>query len=111
MADPDQFLGSHIRSARIAAGMSQTELAALLGVRFAVVNSWERGHSKPKPDRMAMLTERFGVQPGEPPPPTMERRCLTCRRLFASKWIGNRVCKGCKETNAFVCATEFQVAR
>ena len=29
-------------------------------------------------------------------PERKKRRCLRCRHLFDSEWIGNRMCKGCK---------------
>ncbi|MFM1815920.1 MAG: hypothetical protein RLZ98_2615 [Pseudomonadota bacterium] len=27
-----------------------------------------------------------------------QRRCMMCRRMFLSEWVGERVCKKCKAT-------------
>ena len=29
------------------------------------------------------------------------RRCLSCGNPFESEWVGNRVCKKCKDTTAW----------
>lgn len=39
--------GERIRNARISAGLSQTELADLLGVRYQAVNKWENNKARP----------------------------------------------------------------
>jgi transcriptional regulator with XRE-family HTH domain len=41
------YLSEAIRSARRRAGLSQVELAGLLGVRQSSVSQWERGSTKP----------------------------------------------------------------
>ncbi len=30
-----------------------------------------------------------------------KRKCLMCRKSFASSWPGERVCKDCKQTSAW----------
>jgi len=40
-------LGDAIRAARVAANMSQAELAELLGIRQSSVSQWERGVTDP----------------------------------------------------------------
>ncbi|MGZ6320426.1 MAG: hypothetical protein ACXWQR_14185 [Ktedonobacterales bacterium] len=32
-------------------------------------------------------------------PDAKERRCLRCREMFMSEWVGNRMCESCKTTN------------
>jgi transcriptional regulator with XRE-family HTH domain len=41
------FLSEAIRSARRRAGLSQVELADLLGVRQSSISQWERGSTRP----------------------------------------------------------------
>ena len=41
--------------------MSQIEFAEALGVSFATVNRWESGRSKPKLDKLLILSQYFGV--------------------------------------------------
>ena len=44
-----------IREARLARGLSQYELADMLGVRNAAVSSWETGKMNPSPENMVAL--------------------------------------------------------
>jgi hypothetical protein len=30
-----------------------------------------------------------------------ERRCLKCRNIFLSDWVGKRICKSCKESHVW----------
>jgi transcriptional regulator with XRE-family HTH domain len=46
MSEQD-YLSEAIRAARRRAGLSQAELAELLGVRQSSVSQWERGSTKP----------------------------------------------------------------
>jgi len=38
-------------------GLTQQEFAGKLGVSFAAVNRWERGHNEPQPDRVSRIRE------------------------------------------------------
>ncbi len=50
------FLSEAIRAARRRAGLSQAELAELLGVRQSSVSQWERGSTKPSTIHLLALT-------------------------------------------------------
>ena len=50
-----------LRAARKAARMSQTELAAQLGVTQQAVGKWENGKSSPDPDTLTALAKLLGV--------------------------------------------------
>jgi superfamily II DNA or RNA helicase len=49
--------GQEIRRLRKAMGLTQQELAAKLGVSFAAVNRWEKGHNIPQSDRLTRIRE------------------------------------------------------
>jgi DNA-binding transcriptional regulator YiaG len=51
--EPVAFTPARIRSLRRRLGLSQGELAALIGVNRATANMWEKGKIKPKEDKMA----------------------------------------------------------
>jgi transcriptional regulator with XRE-family HTH domain len=53
-------LSKAIRSARRRAGLSQVELARLLGVRQSSVSQWERGSTKPSTVHLLTLAIRLG---------------------------------------------------
>jgi len=46
-----------IKKLRKEMGYTQKEFAEKLGVSFAAVNRWERGHNKPQPDRLLRIRE------------------------------------------------------
>lgn len=52
--------GQQIRAARRAAGLSQCELADLLGVSQPAVSSWENGHALPDMNHVTALRDLFG---------------------------------------------------
>jgi transcriptional regulator with XRE-family HTH domain len=54
------YLSKAIRRARRRAGLSQVELAELLGVRQSSVSQWERGSTKPSTVHLLSLASRLG---------------------------------------------------
>lgn len=54
-------MADRIRRYRNRRGLSQAELAALLGVKPPSVAQWELGISKPKMERLGLLSEILGV--------------------------------------------------
>jgi len=58
-----ESIGQRIQKARIACGMSQTELARKLSVKPQSVQHWERGTSRPKTGRIQQLAQTLDVQP------------------------------------------------
>src|SRR5437016_10043211 len=62
-AQPSLRLGERLRQLRVAAGMTQTDLA---GDRFSkeYVSQIERGKTRPTPETIQWLAERLGVDPG-----------------------------------------------
>lgn len=59
--DPARMLGALIAEARLAAGMSQAELAAAVGCSPAFINHWERGARAPSLAKLARMAEELGV--------------------------------------------------
>jgi transcriptional regulator with XRE-family HTH domain len=54
-------LGEAIRAARQAAGLTQVELAARLGVAQSRLSEWERGAVVPGTPHLVRLTEALGL--------------------------------------------------
>jgi DNA-binding transcriptional regulator YiaG len=52
-------LAAEIRQARKRAGMSQVELAELLGIRQSSVSQWERGATEPSTQNLLDLMRRL----------------------------------------------------
>jgi transcriptional regulator with XRE-family HTH domain len=48
-----------IKRVRKAMGMSQKDFATAVGVSFATVNRWERGHNEPQADRVARISDLY----------------------------------------------------
>ena len=46
-----------IKKLRKQMGYTQKQFAEALGVSFAAVNRWERGHNAPQPDRLLRIRE------------------------------------------------------
>ena len=51
------MVGKEIRKIRKLMGLTQQQFATKLGVSFAAVNRWEKGHNEPQPDRLARVRE------------------------------------------------------
>lgn len=50
-----------IREARKARSISQGQLASIIGVTQGAVNQWEHGLTKPRPDKLLLLSEILGI--------------------------------------------------
>lgn len=59
--DLDHLIGRNIFFARIAAGMSQVKLAALVGVTFQQIQKYERGTNRISASRLHALAEHLNV--------------------------------------------------
>ena len=59
VAEPTQrqIIGANIRHARRQAGMSQPQLAKLLGVQATRISEYENGHIKPRDERIGLIGE------------------------------------------------------
>ena len=88
----ERHVGSLVRTRRIMLGLSQSQLAALLGVTLQQVNKYERGHSRISSGRLYQIAEALGVHVeffyqglgegrGASVPPR-ERICLEVMRSF-----------------------------
>lgn len=73
----DYNFGNFVCRLREEKGMTQAELADMLGVTAAAVSKWENGASKPKIDILFSLAKIFGVTPEE----LMAGRFLNGERL------------------------------
>lgn len=65
MKQNDYKFGNFVCELREAKGMTQSQLAAELGVTAAAVSKWENGEAKPRVDTMAKLAEILGVRTEE----------------------------------------------
>lgn len=54
-----------LKTARVAAKLTQTEVAEKLGVSTASVCHWERGQRMPKTSTFFRLCELYGVTPND----------------------------------------------
>ncbi|MCC6470563.1 MAG: helix-turn-helix domain-containing protein [Alphaproteobacteria bacterium] len=94
----ERHVGSLVRMRRIMLGLSQSQLAQLLGVTLQQVNKYERGHSRISSGRLFQMSEALGVPvdffyqglsdlrdvPGSAPGtgPSRDRICLEVMRSF-----------------------------
>ncbi len=56
-------LGAKIRNARIKKGLTQKELAALIGAKHTAISNWENGINKPDADTIELLCTALNVEP------------------------------------------------
>ena len=54
-------IGSRLRAARLAAGLTLKQVAALLSYTWVAVERWEKGVSLPKPGVLRHLAHLYGV--------------------------------------------------
>jgi transcriptional regulator with XRE-family HTH domain len=54
------MMGTHLKSAREAAGLSQGQLAYRIGVTAQAISGWESGRSNPHTDRLAKIAKILG---------------------------------------------------
>lgn len=59
--DAHATLGDRLAAAREAAGMTQTQAAARLGVRTKTLRDWEDDAAEPRANRLQMLAALLGV--------------------------------------------------
>jgi transcriptional regulator with XRE-family HTH domain len=89
----ERHVGSLVRMRRIMLGLSQSQLAQLLGVTLQQVNKYERGHSRISSGRLFQMSEALGVSVDffyqglgemrdEAPAPSRDRICLEVMRSF-----------------------------
>lgn len=57
------FLSDRLAEARVAAGLTQQQLADALGVSKPRVSEWERGHTEPRASRLPAVARAVGVDP------------------------------------------------
>jgi ribosome-binding protein aMBF1 (putative translation factor) len=50
---------------RVARGLKQQDLAALMRVEPSTIHSWESGKFRPEPDRISKLAQHLGINPLE----------------------------------------------
>ena len=60
----DRNLGMRIELARLRGGLTQDQLAELLGIKGAAVSHWEAGRHEPSRNRMNRLSETLHVSVG-----------------------------------------------
>lgn len=60
----DQHVAQRVRARRAEMGITQTVLAAKLGITFQQVQKYEKGANRVTAGRLYRLSEVFGVEPG-----------------------------------------------
>lgn len=57
-----QDAGTRIARARSERGLTQEELASILGVSWVTVSRWERGERYPAPDQRAKIRKTLDIE-------------------------------------------------
>lgn len=84
-----------VATTRHALGLTQTELAAVLGLHYVTVCRWERGHMTPKPWVLAIF-ERFRAAAQVANVGGRMSRVLAIRGPLAAMYLGLAVSYGRK---------------
>ena len=91
--DADRHVGARVRERRIALGLTQQQLAELVGITYQQAHKYEKGLNRIAAGRLAAIARALAVEPGhffeglgegEPARPTaQQRRLLELARSFA----------------------------
>jgi transcriptional regulator with XRE-family HTH domain len=90
--DIDRHVGARVRERRIMLGLTQQELAGLVGITYQQAHKYEKGLNRIAAGRLHALARALGVEPGyffeglgEPARPTAQQRLLLeLARSFAA---------------------------
>src|SRR3954452_6819273 len=81
--DADRHVGAKLRERRIMLGMTQQQLAELVGITYQQAHKYEKGLNRIAAGRLHALARALGVEPGyffeglgEPARPTAQQRLL-----------------------------------
>ena len=81
--DADRHIGARVRERRIALGLTQQELAELVGITYQQAHKYEKGLNRIAAGRLHALARALAVEPGyffeglgEPARPTAQQRLL-----------------------------------
>ena len=84
-------VAKNLKELRMAAGLTQDQLAETLHVTRQAVSSWETGRSEPDLDTLAALAEALGADPAEliygrkePDYPKKQRKYVICCIVFGA---------------------------
>lgn len=61
----DRYIGSRIREERIRRGMSQTDLAQLVGITYQQAHKYERGVNRTSASRLVQIAAVLGIDVSE----------------------------------------------
>jgi len=86
---------NEVAATRKALGLTQTELASILGLHYVTVCRWERGHMEPKPWVIAIF-ERFRIAADAQDVGGRMARVLALRGPLAAMYLGLAVSYGRK---------------
>jgi transcriptional regulator with XRE-family HTH domain len=62
--DKDRHVARRIKGKRIALGLAEVDVAAVLGVEYGIIEAYERGTEPVPSEHLARLGEYFGVPLG-----------------------------------------------
>ena len=81
--DIDRHIGARVRERRIALGLTQQQLAELIGTTYQQAHKYEKGINRIAAGRLHALARALGIEPGyffeglgEPARPTAQQRLL-----------------------------------
>ena len=73
-------LAANIRACRVAAEMTQAELAQRIGVTCNAVSNYENARREPGLETMSMMAAALGVEVGDIVPHVEPNRPMACRQ-------------------------------
>ena len=92
--DADRHIGTRVRARRVMLGLTQQQVAELVGITYQQAHKYETGLNRISVGRLHALARALGVEPGYffeglgaggPPRPTpQQRRLLELARSFAA---------------------------
>ena len=92
--DADRHAGTRVRARRIMLGLTQQQVAGMLGITYQQAHKYETGINRISVGRLHALARALGVEPGyfyeglgsgEPPRPTAwQRQMIELARSFAA---------------------------
>ena len=92
--DVDRNIGARLRERRVALGLTQQQLAELVGITYQQAHKYETGANRIAAGRLHLLARALGVEPGYffeglgsggPPRPTpRQRQMIELARSFAA---------------------------
>src|SRR5690349_23383906 len=92
--DADRHVGARVRARRIALGLTQQQLAELVGITYQQAHKYEKGLNRIAAGRLAAIARALAVEPGyffeglgsgeRPRPTARQRQMIDLARSFVA---------------------------